>query len=105
MIRSALYFLFCWSIAMISNFFDFVGMIAAMVAGEYKLFLYGRYELMWPAGGRSADEPEILEWCIEQFGRPARDPKLFRTPRWLQAADAAYFRDPDDAFIFKMRWG
>lgn len=69
----------------------------------YRDLLYGRYELLWPRSGSNIGE--VMEWCHLHMGPPSRQPKIVRTGRWIDAGDAVYIRDANDAFAFKMRWG
>jgi hypothetical protein len=66
--------------------------------------LYRQFpHLIWTNDGAS---PEMIEWCTEQFG-PVLYPSHRSTycNRWIDAGDAFYFSDENDAFAFKMRWG
>jgi len=65
-------------------------------------------------GNRLWFHPDVLEWCIEQYGKPFvwdENKKMnwaFYAPiskRWLSSRPVTlYFNDADDALMFKMMW-
>lgn len=63
-----------------------------------------RFYIRWADGkviGNNLDMIDavalIKPWCVEQFGPESM--------RWYTIAVTFIFRDADDAFAFKMRWG
>jgi hypothetical protein len=46
---------------------------------------------------------EVKEWCAEQFGKHDRCPDAW-SRWWHRYESTIYFRDEDDAIMFKLRW-
>ena len=48
---------------------------------------------------------EMVEWCVEQFGRTGSVWDSETTcDRWYVNNARFWFRDEDDMFMFKLRW-
>lgn len=87
---------------------------AAKGAYPYEVKLRPR---VMPKGSKGGDLDMVLEWCIQQFGRPANDyvdegfpgtHKVYQERSWIWSMEGSgylCFENSKDAVLAKLAWG